>query len=204
MIKKLHFISGLTISVFMVLHLFNHGYSFFGPSAHIQLMEALRLYYRNIFIESLLLLAVFLQIFSGLKLFSERRQKAKLFFEKLHIWSGLYLAFFFIFHVGAVLAGRYLLQIDTNFYFGVAGLNTFPLNLLFVPYYGLAILSFFAHIASVHRSKMKRVLFGLSVQAQSYFILTIGLLLMVFIFFGLTNGFKGIIIPQEYHIIIGK
>jgi hypothetical protein len=203
-IKKIHYISGLTITIFIGLHLFNHLYSIFGAGKHIEIMNFLRHFYRNIFIEIILLFAVLVQIISGLKLFKTGRRKANTSFEKLHIWTGFYLAIFFVIHLSAVLAGRFILHLDTNFYFGVAGLNSFPLNLFFIPYYGLAILSFFGHIASIHNRKMKQTIWGLSPSNQSIVILILGLLLTVVIFYGLTNHFNGVTIPTEYNILIGK
>jgi len=202
--KKIHFISGLTITVFVGLHLFNHTLSIFGSDTHIEIMNTLRLFYRNIFFETVLLIAVLVQIISGLNLFKTNRKIATTQFEKLHIWTGLYLAIFFIIHLTAVLGGRLFLHLDTNFYFGVAGLNSFPFSLFFIPYYGLAILSFFGHIASIHSKKMKQIIFGLSPNKQSIIILIFGLLLTIVIFYGLTNHFNGFIIPSEYNILIGK
>jgi hypothetical protein len=204
MTKKLHYVSGLIITVFIGLHLFNHTWSILGAEKHIEIMNTLRLFYRNIFIESILLLAVFIQIFSGLKLFKINRKIATSYFEKIQIWSGLYLAIFFIIHLSAIFIGRLILKLDTNFYYGVAGLNTFPYNLFFIPYYALAILSFFGHIASVHNKKMKQSLFGISPNKQSIAILTFGIILTAIIFCGLTNYFNGIAIPKEYNVLIGK
>jgi hypothetical protein len=202
--KKIHYISGLAITVFVGLHLFNHLGSISGADKHIAIMKSLRLIYRNIFIETVLLIAVLIQIISGIKLFKVSRKIATATFEKLHIWSGMYLAIFFVIHVGAVLGGRFFLHLDTNFYFGVAGLNSFPFNLFFIPYYGLAVLSFFAHIASVHNKKIKRDLFSITPNGQSKAILLFGLVLTIVIFFGLTNHFKGVLIPKEYNVLIGK
>jgi hypothetical protein len=115
--------------------------------------------YRNVFIETLLLAAVLVQIITGLWLFNKGRKWASTFFEKLQIWSGLYLAIFFLIHLSAVLGGRWVLHLDTNFYFGVSGLNTFPFNLFFIPYYGLAVMSFFGHIAAIHQRKMRTIRF---------------------------------------------
>jgi hypothetical protein len=203
-IKKIHYISGLTITVFVGLHLFNHTFSIFGADKHIAVMNTLRLFYRNIFIETILLFAVLVQIISGLKLFKTNRKTATTPFNKVHIWTGLYLAIFFIIHLSAVLGGRLFLHLDTNFYFGVAGLNSYPFNLFFIPYYGLAIISFFGHIASIHSIKMKQNFFGLSPNRQSIAILTFGLILTIAIFYGLTNHFNGVTIPKEYEVLIGK
>ena len=101
-IKKIHYISGLTITIFIGLHLFNHFCSILGADKHIEIMTTLRHFYRNIFVETILLLAVVAQIYSGLKLFRTKRKLAKTFFEKLQyssmfiIWSLISLNLFLI------------------------------------------------------------------------------------------------------------
>ncbi|KGL58424.1 conserved hypothetical membrane protein [Polaribacter sp. Hel1_85] len=203
-LKKLHYFSGITISIFIGLHLLNHFYSLFGAEAHIELMNDLRIIYRNVLAETILLLSVVIQIFSGIKLYRKKRKTESDLNDKLQKWTGLYLAFFLLFHMGAVLFGRLILELDTNFYFGVAGLNTFPLNLFFIPYYGLAIISFFGHISAVHSKKIKSKIVGIEPIKQSYGILIIGIILTLVILFGLTNGFNGVEIPKEYDVMIGK
>jgi hypothetical protein len=203
-IKRIHYISGLIITIFIGLHLFNHAYGIFGADKHIELMNTLRVFYRNVLVECVLLCCVILQIYSGLKLFWVNRKTATTLFNRLHIWTGLYLAIFLVIHLGAVLAGRFYFHLDTNYYFGVAGLNSFPLNLFFIPYYALAIFSFFGHIAAIHHKKMKRTVFGLNPNQQSVSIIIFGMSLAVLIFYGLTNQFKGLDIPKEYNVLIGK
>ena len=204
LLKRIHYLSGLTITIFIGLHLFNHFMSLFGAEYHIELMNRLRIAYRNVFVETVLLIAVFVQIASGLKLFFSKRKLVHDYHGRLQIWTGLYLAFFLFMHVSAVLTGRYILNLDTNFYFGVAGLNTFPLSLFFVPYYSFAIIAFFGHISAIHYQKMKKEVLGLSVEKQSKLILIAGIIATVIIIFGLTNGFTGVEIPKEYDVIIGK
>lgn len=202
--RKIHYLSGLTLTLFIGVHLVNHFVSIWGPETHIEWMTVLRKVYRNPLIEITLLLAVFAQIISGVKLYFSKRKIANIFFIKLQIWTGLYLAFFLLMHVSAVMVGRYVLALDTNFYFGVAGLNTFPFNLFFVPYYALAIISFFGHVAAIHSQKMKKSLGGLSPDQQSKAILYTGLALTVVILYGLTGGFTGVEIPATYDVMIGK
>jgi hypothetical protein len=203
-LKNLHYFSGITISFFVGLHLFNHFYSLFGINSHIELMNDLRVIYRNVVVEIILLFAIGIQIISGIKLFFKKRKTVSNFFERLQIWTGLYLALFLLIHLSSVLSGRIILNLDTNFYFGVAGLNTFPLSLFFIPYYSLAIISFFGHISAVHSKKMKRKTLGIEPIKQSYAILILGLIFTVITLYGLTNGFKGVEIPKEYDIMIGK
>jgi len=202
--KRIHYFSGILISLFVGLHLFNHFTSLFEASAHIEMMNDLRVVYRNVVVESLLMLAVIVQIISGIQLFRTKRKVATGFYDKLQIWTGLYLAFFLLFHVSAVFAGRFILSLDTNFYFGVAGLNTFPLNLFFIPYYTLAIISFFGHISAVHSMKMKKSILGINPAKQAFGILAIGILSSLIILYGLTNGFKGVEIPAAYDIMTGS
>tara|TARA_R110000796_G_scaffold252637_1_gene389664 strand:- start:103891 stop:104505 length:615 start_codon:yes stop_codon:yes gene_type:complete len=204
MARRVHFISGLTITIFIVFHLINHVYSLFGVERHIELMNQFRLVYRNALAETILLLSVLVQIVSGIKLFNRSRKVVHGFWKKLQLWSGLYLAIFFVFHLGAVFLGRLVLNLDTNIFFGVAGLNTFPFNLFFIPYYGLAIVSFFGHIAAIHVQKSKRPIFGITPNKQSSLILVFGILLTITILFGLTGRFQGIEIPSEYDVMLGK
>lgn len=201
-IRKLHHYTGVIITLFICLHLINHLCVLVSIDKHIEVMQLLRKLYRNTLAEMLLLLAVSIQIISGIQLFRDQYRRAKTFFEKLQVWSGLYLAFFFIIHLSAIMVGRYLLHLDTNFYFGAAGLNRFPFNLFFIPYYSLAILSFFGHIASIHYRKMQ--LKNRDARLQSFLILTLGFIVMLLIMYGSTNGFNGFAIPVEYGVLVGE
>lgn len=203
-LRRIHFITGLTISLFVGIHLFNHAYSILGADRHIELMTSLRLVYRNAIAETILILAVLVQMISGLTLFIRRRRQAVTNFDNLQLWTGLYLAVFLTIHLGAVFVGRLVLNLDTNFYFGVAGLNSFPTNLFFIPYYAFAIISFFGHIAAIHSRKMKRAVLGLTPSVQSIIILALGTCLTIVIFYGLTNHFHGVEIPEEYEVLVGK
>lgn len=200
--RRIHYYSGITIALFVTLHLTNHAFSLMGIEKHIEVMTQLRKVYRNIFAEILLLSAVCVQIFSGIQLYRSRFKIAKGFYERLQLWSGLYLAIFFVIHLSAVMVGRFILQLDTNFYFGAAGLNQFPFNLFFIPYYSLAIFSFFAHIASVHYRKVKER--NRDARKQSRLIIIVGFVTVSILMYGLTNGFNGVAIPSKYGILIGK
>lgn len=198
--KRIHYFSGLFLTIFIGLHLFNHCTSVLGVESHITWMERFRWVYRNLLVETFLLLSVFIQVISGLRLFFSKRKKSLSFWPKVQLWSGVYMAFFLLIHVTAVLVGRTVLDLDTNFYFGAAGLNSYPVNLFFIPYYGMAILSFFGHIASIHAQKMPRSLFGITPNHQATLILGLGFLTLLIIFFGLTNGFSGIDLPENYQL----
>lgn len=200
-LKRLHYLTGFVITTFIVVHLINHVLALWGADKHIAVMHMLRSIYRNLVMEICLLLAVSIQVASGVRLWISKRNAVSSTFDKLQLWSGMYLAFFFIIHISAVLAGRFLLHLDTNFYFGVAGLNTFPINLFFIPYYSLAIISFFIHLAMVHAKRMKWNVLHLTPRDQSRAIMVFGVILTIIILYGLTNGFRGVEIPEDYQLV---
>jgi hypothetical protein len=203
-LKSFHRISGITIAAFIALHLFNHMMALAGPESHIATMTLLRQFYRHPVAETVLLLAVVNQVITGIRLHRRDRSGQQRGWQAAQHWSGLYLAFFFVIHLGAVLVGRTVLQLDTNFYFGVAGLNTFPFALFFVPYYALAVIGFFVHVASIHARKMQRTVLGLPPDTQAKAMVFLGLCFTVVLLYGLTNGFTGVEIPPEYGVLIGK
>ena len=102
-IKRLHYISGITLSIFIAAHLLNHFFAYAGPEVHINVMQQLRLVYRHPVVETILLLAVVFQIATGLRLLFKRG--ADNIAERLQVYSGLYLSFFLLVHVGLCLQG---------------------------------------------------------------------------------------------------
>lgn len=191
--KKAHHISGIVLSVFIGFHLLNHLFALTGPDAHIRLMEAFRRVYRHPVAETLLLAATAFQVITGLRLLFSRN--ARLPAEKIQVYSGLYLSFFLSVHVSAVLMGRYVEGLDTNFYFAAAGLNLFPAGLCFVPYYFLAVSAISLHVAALHYLRTKSV-------KVSYAIAGSGILASVLILLGFTNFFHGYDMPAEYRQFI--
>lgn len=103
--SKIHFFSGIILSVFIAFHLFNHAISVIGVEEHLVLMNKIRILYRNILVESILLLSVLVQIFTGIKLFLNKKEKIKTRLEKLHLWTSLYLVFSWLFTLALYLWG---------------------------------------------------------------------------------------------------
>ena len=52
----------------------------------------------------------------------------------------------------------------------------------------------------MHLGKMKSSIGGLSVNGQSKAILIMGALVMLLILYGMTNGFMGATVPEEYRL----
>lgn len=47
LVKSLHYVSGVTLSVFIAFHLLNHLFALDSPEKHIKIMEQFRLVYRQ-------------------------------------------------------------------------------------------------------------------------------------------------------------
>ena len=146
MIHTLHRLSACLIGLFIVVHLLNHLLALGGIDAHIAFMESFRRLYRQPGVEIALLFCVLFQVCSGVFFIKRRWGQRQGFFERLQAVSGGYLAFFLLNHVGAVLFGR-ASDLDTNFYFAAAGIHVSPFQYFFVPYYFLAVLAIFCHVA---------------------------------------------------------
>jgi len=185
--KLIHYYTGLTLAVFIGFHLLNHLLILHSEALHIKFMKSARKIYRNRIVESLLLVAVLVQVISGITLVILKWNKVENYFDRIQITSGLYLSFFLLNHLLAVLRGRYKLKMDTNLYYGAGVMNMWPQKLFFIPYYSFAILFFFFHVACVHRIKMEKYA-GLSVATkQAFLIMGIGMLVTLLVIIKMSN-----------------
>ncbi|MEZ4885567.1 MAG: hypothetical protein R3E32_12615 [Chitinophagales bacterium] len=146
-LQKIHRVSAIGLGIFITAHIFNHLLATKSIALHIEVMNALRLVYYQPFIEVLLIISVIVQAFTGIFLFRKNYKYLHSRISKLQAYSGLYLAFFLLAHTTATIGGNWFFQIDTNFYFGAVTLKRVPYVFFFLPYYFLAITSFFTHIA---------------------------------------------------------
>ena len=185
--KLIHYYTGLTLAVFIGFHLLNHLLILRSEALHIRFMNSARKIYRNRFVESLILLAVLLQVISGITLVILKWNKVENYFDRIQIASGLYLSFFLLNHVIAVLRGRYILKMDTNLYYGAGVMNMWPRKLFFIPYYSFAILSFFFHVACVHRIKMEKYASLPVATKQAFIIMGIGMLVTFLVILKMSN-----------------
>lgn len=199
---RLHRFAGLTLASFIALHLCNHLVALVSIEAHIRVMQALRLVYRNPLIETALMLAILVQVSSGITLVRQKikgkgwRDK-KLRAENVQIASGLYMAFFLVAHVFAVMMGRHFFNLDTNFYFASA-----PLLSVFwwyyVVYYGLSVVAVFTHVASIHYQKMQGRTTSQRSRTQALLIIVLGGVLAGLILAAFSGVVYEITLPKEY------
>ena len=110
-----HGVSAALIACFVLFHLTNHLFGLAGPATHAAIMKAGRTVYRAPFIEPVLVLLLFFQVASGVRLawrWSSLRADAYRVFQ---IGSGAYLSAFILAHLNsALLSARTVHKIDTN------------------------------------------------------------------------------------------
>ncbi|MEO9970099.1 MAG: hypothetical protein ABJG15_09810 [Hyphomonadaceae bacterium] len=149
---KAHRLIALGLVTFLITHLSIHLTAIAGPETHIALLTRFQIVYRNWLVEPLLIIAILVQIFIGGKLIWRRwKQPNKGFWGWTQILSGGYIAIFLIMHSSAALTTRYIVGLDTNFYWAASTLNIDPLQFFFAPYYFFGIVSIFAHLgAAMH------------------------------------------------------
>ncbi len=197
MIKRFHYFSGLTMAVFVAFHLLNHLMLFQSERAHIEFMQTARKFYRNPISETILMSAVVIQIVSGIQLLRKKWKDQNDGYDKLRIYSGLFLAYFLIVHVSAILFGRYVLHLDTNLYFGASVLNNSPSQYYFVFHYGLAIIAFCTHIACAHKINILKFTSEKTTVVHAYILMGIGVILAFLIVYKM----MGVSIPKEFQYL---
>jgi hypothetical protein len=141
-----HGLSALVVGIFLLVHMGNHVIGLAGQNFHIGYMTWARAFYRNPFVETCLLSLLAWQLGSGMTMVVRSWGSRRGGVAWLQALSGLYLALFLCVHVGAVLLGRAVLGLDTDFRFAAAGFHVPPWHFFFAPYYFLAVASLFAHV----------------------------------------------------------
>ncbi len=201
-LRSLHRTSALLVFAFAFLHIANHLASLHSIELHIALMNALRKTYRQPVVEVLVLVCMACQSASGLLLVARAWPARVALVARLQVVSGLYLAFFLLVHVSAVLYGRRVLGLDTNFFFAAAGQHVPPFQWFFAPYYFLAVLALFVHAGCAAyrrfarlRPRIGRTLLACAVGA--------GLIVSVLLTGSLAGVFEDLHIPAAYRATFG-
>lgn len=174
------------IAVFIFFHLLNHLFLMISVNEHIDFMKAIRLVYRNAFIEIILILSFLFQLFKTIKKLWNERQLKKTIIEKFVFFSKIYIVYFLINHIFAILIGRIIFKLDTNIYFALSGVQIKPFSYYFIIYYFLAIISLFLIV-----SKGKNIFLF-------YLINILGFIFACFLIYTFQEGFYSIKIPDEY------
>lgn len=201
-LRALHFGSALVLGLFLLAHLTNHVAGLQGQQTHVAYMAAARAIYRHWLVEPILLGLFAWQVATGLAMVIRGWKARRGRVAWLQALSGLYLAFFLVNHVGAVLAGRFLFGLDTDFRFAAAGFHVAPWQWFFAPYYFLAVFCLFAHAGCALYWRLGPGRDGARVAALGGF-LAIGVLLATPIVLSMAGAFYPVDIPSAYRAPLG-
>ncbi len=178
-LRQAHRLSGLLILLFAAAHVANQAFAIVSLPAHDAVASVLRIVYRQPLVEMSLLVAVGLQVGTGLTIWRDRIRGSTIS-ETLQAVSGFYLAAFFLGHVATVVLARYH-QTETDFVWaaGTRGLLVSPELTSLLPYYLLGIIALFVHAGVYARVKALGFLPELSVQRLSYAAIAFGGVMVV-------------------------
>lgn len=176
--RRIHGISAMLIVLFAIFHVSNNVLAIVSLNTHATILHALRLVYRKRLIEIALVAAVITQALTGLTMVWKSRLRRTTTFRNLQTVSGLYMASFFLSHLFATLSARWR-GIDTTFAWATnapSGLlvNAIPVALL--PYYALAVVMLFVHLACQARRNLARVMSDTASRQISYSLIALGAL----------------------------
>lgn len=171
LVLKLHLASAVVILVFAALHLASHLSAAFSLALNTRVVDAVRLVYKQPPVEALLLLALPVQIVTGLCLFRAASNRAVSRWDRLQLASGLYLAVFLAAHATAT---AFLFR-DINFRAASGGRPGLFGDPSFLAYYVLGPLAVFAHAACGARSVALRRLGPVRAQRLAAGVLGLGI-----------------------------
>jgi len=177
-LPPVHGIVALTlIAGFVLLHFANHLTGLWSAQTHIAVMKVLREWYRNRFVEPILVALMLFMVGSGFVLLRARLTRGSDFFGALQTATGGFLLFFIPGHLNSVfIYQRWFAGKDTDFWFasgGTAGLLGDGWSVRLIPHYLLGVWALATHAAcglrhillarGVARSTADRITIAISV-----------------------------------------
>lgn len=145
MFKTLHRSCALILATFILSHLVVHLTALFGPEAHVAALQSVQWVYRNPLGETLLVMAIALQIISGVQ---QLRAPDGHGWARAQVVSGVYLLVFLVVHTSAALYTHTIHGLETDYYWSAGSLQLSPIKYGFMAYYFGAVLSVFVHLAA--------------------------------------------------------
>jgi hypothetical protein len=172
----------------------------FGFEIYNNVQNTLRKFYRNPYVEPILIAAVVMQLVVGLTLLvkSMRMQRPKGFWSWVQVVSGILIVLTIGEHLIALYLARVVSELNTNFYWPLSVMDGPPFTYYFVPYYFLMVSSVFAHAAAgLHYIGVDR---GYSAKIDSIAIglIILGIVIATIIVLILSQTFYEVELPPEW------
>lgn len=143
--RTVHRASGALIFLFAASHLLVHLSAVWGIAVHGEMLRTMQALYRNPIGETVLCLAIVVQIASGL---SRLRFNDRSGWAMVQSVSGAVLMVFLTLHTAASLYTHHVFGLDTDFYWAAGSLHFQPIKYGFLIYYFIAVVALFAHVSA--------------------------------------------------------
>jgi len=143
--KMIHRSLAIVLGAFILSHLGVHLFALAGPEAHMAALDSVQRIYRNPVGESVLVLAILTQIFTGARRLRFRGIQG---WARAQVISGCYLLFFLLIHTSAALYVHHIYGMETDFYWAAGSLYYPVLRIVFAVYYFAAVVAVFTHLAA--------------------------------------------------------
>lgn len=149
--RAIHGITALLILlIYLVPHITNHLSALWNLDVNLWVMEILRQWYRANFVEPVVIILFYCQIFTGLTLWRSRTAHQSDIFGTLQTASGTYLSIFIFSHTIAVFLLARANGVDTTFRWAAGeptGLLGDGWSVRLIPHYFFAVWMLFTHLA---------------------------------------------------------
>ncbi len=152
-LRVMHGVAAASIVVaFLIAHFGNHLAALFGTQAHVDVQDALRLWYRNYVIEPAIVALFLFQVASGVTLASIYQYAQGDRFRTLQVATGIGVMAFLLAHMTVILiVARAQYDLNTNWLFATSvrtgGILSNANNARQVPYYLFATMATIGHLA---------------------------------------------------------
>ena len=147
LVRKVHRVSAfLLIFGFIGLHIMNHAIALISPERHEELRLLFRSWYASTLVEPLLFGLLLIIIFSGVPMALRYMRSVGDHYKTLQIGSGIYMAFFFMAHVNAVLSARYR-GVETDWIFATGEQGLINGFYFLIPYYIWSVGMIWLHVS---------------------------------------------------------
>lgn len=148
-LRVAHGICGALTTLFVLFHLFNHVTGLWGGDTHEAIADIGRTVYRALYIEPILIAAMFFQVITGMRLAWTWSERAEDKYRMFQVASGVCLAMFSLCHMNSVfIMARTILDIPTDYVFATGGGKMIPdpWAIRLFPHYALGGFFVLAHL----------------------------------------------------------
>nr|WP_314578080.1 hypothetical protein [uncultured Pseudomonas sp.] len=148
-LRVAHGVCGAITTLFVLFHLMNHVTGLWGGDIHEAVADIGRTVYRAFYIEPVLVLAMFFQVITGIRLAWTWSERAEDKYRMFQVASGACIAMFALCHMNSVfIMARTILGIHTDYVFATGGGKMIPdpWAIRLFPHYALGGFFVLAHL----------------------------------------------------------